>query len=331
MLDLLLGRLNRVLDIVKAIAAGRCARDLRTGERPQSRRKESRGRRRAIAIRHLRNAAVGVGDAVACDEIVFEIGREIRHDAGAHRPIVDVGKITRPNGRAVDEIAVPRLPVDAEANPQAVHHGKIHHSLEAAHVIIAGRCFDIALELAGWLLGNEDDRASRGVAPLQRALRAFQNLNILEVEEGTRSRAIAQRRAADGARRHHIGEIDADGGRGRAILGKAANGERGIVRSEPAVARKRRRIGRQIASGDDVPVCDLLLVEDGDGNGNVLQTLFDTAGRNDDVGHVARLRQSLHRQDQTERRAERETVPLCELHCPLPPNPCDFAPPIETN
>jgi len=213
---------------------------------------------------------------------VFEVGREIANDAQACGDVVGIPEILRSDSRLVVEITIALLPVDAETNPERICERHVQHGLHAPQVVITNRTFDIAFKLLGRLLGHQNDRAAGGVAAEQRALGSFEHLHVLQVEEIARPRTVAAGRAGRRTERDHIAEIDADGRCGRLQHAEASDHEGSLVRPEAVVRRKGRSVCREFGCGRDVAIVELLLVEDGDRDRNVLQPLLDAAGRDDD-------------------------------------------------
>src|SRR4051812_47076330 len=89
----------------------------------------------------------------------------------------------RPEARMVLHVAAALVAIEAGANLEGIGKGDVDHRLQALEVIVAGRPLDKALEIVGRLLGNQDHRAARRVAAEQRALRALEHLDVLQVEE----------------------------------------------------------------------------------------------------------------------------------------------------
>jgi hypothetical protein len=198
----------------------------------------------------------------------------------------------------------------AHAQARAVAEGHVDHGLEAPHVVIADGALDIAFEPAGRLLGYEEDGAARGIAAEQRALRPLQHLDILQVEEGTRTSAVTGLQRARTARRDHVGEIDADRRGGEEILDETAQREGRIVVAKLTVGRQRRGISGEILAGNNVAISDRLLREHGHGDRNVLKAFLDAASSNDDiivgdaVGFRGQCRNSAARQRHRNRRQQ---------------------------
>src|SRR5262249_60785927 len=90
--------------------------------------------------------------------------------------------------------------------------------------------FEIALPLFCGLLGDEQHRAARCVAPERGALRPFQNLGVFQAEERTGPRAVAGSDTAPAPRRDDVAKINAQGGGCAQFLSKVTNHElRAIV------------------------------------------------------------------------------------------------------
>jgi hypothetical protein len=115
------------------------------------------------------------------------------------------------------------LPIDAGAEADGIADRHVNHALQPAHVMAAVAALDVAFELVGRLLRYQQHRAARGVAAEQRALRAFQHLHVLQVEEVARPGSVARRRRSRPTRCDHVGEIDADRGAGAQFLKEAAD------------------------------------------------------------------------------------------------------------
>src|SRR5262249_4361024 len=125
------------------------------------------------------------------DGVVFDVRRDVHHEARARRRIVHIAEITRAHAAGVDQIAFPRLMIHTQPDANVVVEWKIRDSLSALHVEVAERAVHVAAEFAGWFLRYEQNGAAGRVAAKQGALRTLQHLHILEVEERSRSRAVS--------------------------------------------------------------------------------------------------------------------------------------------
>ena len=203
-------------------------------------------------------------------EIVGRLDQQ-QHPA---RPILDVVAVLA--GKAVEGDAVAPVEHAGDARRDLLGNREADGALDAhlveAPIVDAG----VAVGLAARLAGNEIDRAARGVAAIERALRAFQHLDALGVEEleelaGRRSEIDVVDIDADGAGDVGVEVVDAD----------AADEDVRVHRTERGLDIQARRLQRQILHVFDAEPLDGLAGKGGDGHRRRLQ-VFALALRSDD-------------------------------------------------
>ena len=136
---------------------------------------------------------------------------------------------------------------------------------------------------------HQQNVAARGVAAEQRALRTLQHLDARQIEEVAGSGAITAAELALCMRRRDIGEENANRWGGIARLDEATDCKGGVLSAESPRGGERRRIGSEVLDARDVAVLELRLVEDGNGDRNVLQALLDAARGDHDLAQIITL------------------------------------------
>ena len=109
----------------------------------------------------------------------------------------------------VPDVAVAALHGGGEAHRHVLAERGVVDALDVAAVVIAAGHLDAALGRERGPVGDDVDRAARGVAPEQRALRALEHLDALDVDEGRLGAGAARGVHAIDVDRH--GRVGADG------------------------------------------------------------------------------------------------------------------------
>ena len=272
---------------------------------------------------HIRCGCGGVGDRCGSGKEVARLNRidpgttkaaEIAHDqrtdVGAglpqcrytYRIVILVRIVGIAVARIVDDEAVASVEVGGNAHGQGIADGNVaHHRGEGIVEAAIGeidRCSPFVLRACG----NEVDDAGGRVAAVERALRAAQHLDSLEIEEAH----FLRLRTGD------VDAVDVECGRRVALLGTV--GGRGAAdRDLQAVAAHDREVGNgffELGRIGDAGLGQFVPADCGHGDGGLGQQRFDAVGGDDDIafdavlvlrlGDRLILRQSgdgLHRQD----------------------------------
>jgi hypothetical protein len=149
-----------------------------------------------------------VSESVDDDRVVLDVVRQIEHQARAQRGIADVVEMIRADTGDVVLITLAELLVDAQAHARPVAQRRVDDRLRTPQVIIAPGLLGVAFEGIGRLAWHQQHRTAGRVAAEQRALRAFEHLHVLQVEERARTGAVAGLHRAAAARCDDVGEID---------------------------------------------------------------------------------------------------------------------------
>src|SRR3546814_15822001 len=88
--------------------------------------------------------------------------------------------------------------IDGNAKACTVRQRRVENTLEATHAEVAGGTLEITAEFRRRLFRHQQHRAAGRVAATQRALRAFEPLHVLQVEETAGADTNARRRPLRG-------------------------------------------------------------------------------------------------------------------------------------
>ena len=175
--------------------------------------------------------------------------------------------------------------LDREASRERVRERAADGALGQDPLVVADVEREVAVELVTRLLADEVDRAGRRVAAEQRALRALQHLDALEVEH-----AEGQHR-----RRHQVHVVDVDAGRGVVVGGVVveADAADGDVRDAVGhhvldlhVWRQQREVGEL----RDARLGEGLAGVGGAGDADVAEALLALLGGDEDLLELRRRR-----------------------------------------
>src|SRR3546814_12081253 len=84
--------------------------------------------------------------------------------------------------------------IDGNAKACTVRQRRVENTLEATHAEVAGGTLEITAEFRRRLFRHQQHRAAGRVAAKQRALRAFDHLHVLQVEETAGADSTEERR-----------------------------------------------------------------------------------------------------------------------------------------
>src|SRR5690606_22307630 len=106
---------------------------------------------------------------------------QLPQQLATHRLLVGIVDIA--SGGEVLAITVTVNAAHGDAALQVVGDGTANRAFELEQAVVAGRQARIAIELVAGLAGDHVDRTPGRVAPVERALRAAQHLDALDVEQ----------------------------------------------------------------------------------------------------------------------------------------------------
>ena len=235
---------------------------------------------------HRRLARYGLGDPLVIPVVGFVDAAVIVHE---HVRAAEVPKeLPAPAAAPGLTPVLPRLIVDEialeltlsrhrEAPRQVIRECPIHVGVDAEEVPLTARDIDAGIEFGGRLVGDEADRARRGVAPVKRTLRTFQHLDLLHVHQLEAELGI-------------VGEIDLVqidphglcAVRRKVVQADASQGEDRHGVADGVFGRQVRRHRCQIDRLDGARRLQRRAAESVDGHRHVLQILFALLCRNDD-------------------------------------------------
>ena len=231
-----------------------------------------------------RAAALLVTMRIITDDPHLQVGRWLEQQLAAHEialAVVIIGVVDRV---VIEAVALAVDAVDAEG--EFVGDDRAGQGTgDADVVVIAVRRLAIAAEVELRQLGDDADRARRGVAPRQRALRPAQDFDPVDFAD------VVQARSGAAA-------IDAvDEGRDRAFKAgivadraDAADSRRGIRLAAGRGYLQRRRELCQLADIGRAGILQCCLAHGGNGDRHVRQALAAPRRGYDDVAGVGRLR-----------------------------------------
>ncbi len=230
-----------------------------------------------IGVGQEQRGVVGFGVAVAQQD--RNVVRDLELQPGANRPVlVGADLLVVIDGVGEVAVALAQLAFDIERDPVAEAEGGVTLVGLGVEPAIAG--LDLGRGRGAGIGGRHQDRAARGVAAKQRALRALQDLNALDVGQvkGGRFR-VGDKEAihidADIRAAARGGDGGADAADGR--LGEAAR----------AVETQGGRQARNVRQLDHVRGFQLRGADRGDRDRNVTGPFVAALGRDDDFGHRA--------------------------------------------
>ena len=215
---------------------------------------------------------VGAGEAGAFLVGVFDSQREVdivvRLEAQLRAGAIALGRPDLFFGGEVLDVALVLTEHEAvEAQRERVADRRVDHRPTGVGVIVAISQIDIALELVFGLAGDHLHGAAGGVAAVQGALRAAQDLDAVHVvEEGVVVDLAGDVDAVD------IGADRRIGGGQRLVLTDAAQEERGgAAETDVVAADEVRDLGDHIERVVDLLTVDVFGAEGGDRDRHILQ------------------------------------------------------------
>jgi hypothetical protein len=107
--------------------------------------------------------------------------RKLKQELAAQSPVVPVLRIARPASHIVEERIVV-IALEREAAVDRIPDGSVHSALDARQVVLAEGGVDVSARLVRGLIRNEVCQAARGVSAEERALRATEHLDAVDVE-----------------------------------------------------------------------------------------------------------------------------------------------------
>lgn len=132
---------------------------------------------------HLRETRVLVGTALVVAVVHLQVAAEVEVERNAPAPGVAIVEFAdRTAGRRLDP-AVALLGSQADGGTQRSELGQVERNLAHRGAVVARLERGRAAELAARLARDEVDRAGQRIAAVERALRAAQDFDALEVDE----------------------------------------------------------------------------------------------------------------------------------------------------
>jgi len=211
-------------------------------------------------------------------EAQFEIRREVHVEAHAPRKGTAAIEILPAGDDVFHETVAAPVPVEHNATPDILAERDIDHSLHARFIIIGIAREQVAFIFAGRSLGDEIDRAAVRVTSIERALRAAQDLDPLEVD----LEQVSHRRT------RLIDTVDMNGDAGGALVeADAADRHRGLpeqIADLGAGNTELQPCGRRNAA-----IFEHLRIQCRDGDRNFLNRLRPLLRGDHDVARANRL------------------------------------------